>query len=162
MAVCAGCASATCSCALMILNDTGTFTLTLTGTGAAGDPWVISGETVDEDIAVFFRTDALIVTTGVSRFKFPFPVTLINVTAAVNTAPTGADIILDVNINGVTAFTTQANRPRILDGTFQETVDAVPDVTAVANDEYLTVDIDAVGAVIPGSDLTVFVRYSRP
>lgn len=116
----------------------------------------------DQDLAVFFRTGPLTVTTGVSRFKFPFAATIINVTAAVNTAPTGSDIILDVNKGGVTIFTTQANRPRILAGTFQETVDAVPDITAVANDEYLTVDVDQVGSSVAGSDLTVFVLYSRP
>lgn len=176
-----------CSCALDDL-DTQSVNLTITGTGAAGlDPYIISADvridtvTVgnqlsvnangllvpaaapEEFIAPFFRTGVLSAPTiGVSRFKFPFAATIINVTAAVGTAPTGADIVLDVNKNGVTVFTTQANRPRILAGTFQESVDAVPDIVSVVNDEYLTVDVDAVGSVVAGSDLTVFVRYSRP
>lgn len=165
MAKCSGCTAATCICALLPL-DTATLNLTITGTGAPEDPWIISGETagdaVVEDLATFTRTGDVSVTTGVARFKFPFAATLINVTAAVNTAPTGADIILDIHKNGTTIFTTQANRPRILAGTFQETVDAVPDVTSVANDQYLTVDIDQIGSVVAGAELTVFVLYSRP
>lgn len=136
--------------------------LTEDSSQTTGVAWAAIPAAPTQAIAPFSRTGTLSVVAGAARFKFPFAATIINVTAAVNTAPTGADIILDVNLNGVTIFTTQANRPRILAGTFQETVDAVPDVTAAANDQYLTVDIDQVGSGVAGADLTVFVRYSTP
>ena len=37
--------------------------------------------------------------------------------------------------------------------------EAAPSVSAVRAGDYLTVDVDSVGSVEPGADLTVFVRY---
>jgi hypothetical protein len=68
---------------------------------------------------------------------------------------------VDVNKNGTTIFTTQANRPTVVAAANATAADAVPDVTAIASGDYLTVDRDQVGSATPGSDLTVFVRYQR-
>jgi len=38
---------------------------------------------------------------------------------------------------------------------------AAPAVTAVAADDYLTVNVDAVGSTIPGAGLTVMVKATR-
>ena len=75
------------------------------------------------------------------------------------TAPTGQAILVDVNKNGVTLFTTQANRPTIAAAAFQDVSEAVPDVTAIAAGDYLTVDIDQVGSAVLGADLTVNIRW---
>lgn len=84
--------------------------------------------------------------------------TITGVRASVGTAPTGASIIVDVNKNGTTVFTTQANRPTIaIAGNTSGNVTNM-DVTAVAAGEYLTVDISQVGSTITGSDLTVQVE----
>jgi hypothetical protein len=114
-----------------------------------------------EDFINFSRAGALTVSTGVGRFPFPFPATLISVTAMVNTIPTGANLILDVNKNGTTIFTTQANRPTINNGASATASAAVPNVTAMAAGDYLTVDVDQIGSGVAGSDLTVVVRYRR-
>ena len=75
----------------------------------------------------------------------------------VNTAPTGTHgIIVDVNLNGTTIFTTQANRPVIAAGAYDGS-SGTPDVTAWPDGDYLTADIDAVGTTIAGADLTVTV-----
>lgn len=108
----------------------------------------------------FDRAGALTVSAGVRRFRFPVKATIVGVSAAINTAPVGAAVIADVNINGATAFTTQANRPTIADGANDSGAETTPDVTAVAAGDYVTVDVDQVGSTTAGSDLTVVVRWA--
>lgn len=117
-----------------------------------------------ESMITFAQTSTLSTVTGAVRYRFPFAATILGITTAVNTAPTGASIICDVNKNGTTVFTTQGNRPTIAVSTNAShtgTSEAVPDVTAIAAGDYLTVDIDQVGSTVAGSDLTVFIRYKR-
>jgi len=86
----------------------------------------------------------------------PCTLTIVKVKICVKTAPTGAAIIVDVNKNGTTIFTTQANRPQIAIGA--TTGDSgTPDVTALAETDKITIDIDQVGSTIAGADLTVEV-----
>mgnify|MGYP001609965009 FL=1 len=66
-----------------------------------------------------------------------------------NTAPTGASLIVDVNLNLVTIYTTQANRPTITTGT-KVGSRVVPDIVAVSAGDVLTVDVDAVGSTVAG------------
>jgi hypothetical protein len=101
----------------------------------------------------------LVVVTGKIKWIAPKAHTITNVIISVGTAPTGADIIVDVNKNGTTVFTTQANRPKITAGNFTDT-SSVPDVTAIAQNDYLTVDIDQVGSSQPGADLSVQIVVS--
>lgn len=111
--------------------------------------------------AQFSQAGVLQVGTGVGRFLLPFPVTIDGVVMAVNTAPTGASLICDVNKNGTTIFTTQANRPTIAAGAFAVTTQPSPDVTTATTYDYITVDIDQVGSTVAGADLIVVVRYTR-
>jgi hypothetical protein len=80
-----------------------------------------------------------------------------SITASVGTAPTGAAVIVDVNKGGTTIYTTQANRPTIAVGTNTHDDTTAPNITTIADNEYLTIDIDQVGSTIAGSDLTVQV-----
>lgn len=73
---------------------------------------------------------------------------------ACGTAPAGSAIIVDVKKNGVSLFPTTA-KPSI--AAASNTGTAVPDVTAWADGEYLTVDIVQIGSTTPGSNLTVTV-----
>ena len=76
------------------------------------------------------------------------------------TAPTGASIIVDVNKNGTTIFTTQGNRPEIaIGGNTDES--GTPDVTALAKNDRVDVDIDQVGSTVAGADLTIMVRCKQ-
>lgn len=82
------------------------------------------------------------------------------VSLSVGTAPTGADLIVDVNVAGTTAFSVQANRPKVVAG--QTSGSAVPaqagnDVD-VAPGAAITVDVDQIGSTIAGADLTVTVE----
>jgi hypothetical protein len=109
----------------------------------------------------FSRSDALVVLAGTMRGPIAFSGTIIAVIAMVNTAPTGAAILVDVNVGGTTIFTTQANRPTIAAAAFSSGVVTNMDVTAVAVGDYLTVDIDQIGSTVAGSDLSVLVVVRR-
>jgi hypothetical protein len=143
------------------MAETGSLYVKSTGTGNTG--WVALGASgaADVDFEVFTQPGTLTVGTGKARLKFPFSVTLQTVGIAVDTAPTGASLIVDVNKNGTTVFTTQANRPTITASGFAS-ADMTPNTTAMATTDYLTIDIDQIGSTIAGADLTVFVKYTRP
>lgn len=75
-------------------------------------------------------------------------------------AGSSGDTIVDVNLNGVTLFTTQPNRPTLNfstgDGAW--TV-AIPDIVAIPSTGVLTVDIDSVEGGNP-EDLVVTIYRS--
>ena len=103
------------------------------------------------------------VATGAGSFRLyndsGATLTIVSVRATVGTAPTGATLIVDVNKNGTTIFTTQANRPTIAVST--NTIKRTNmDVTTVADGDYLTVDIDQVGSTVAGSNLVVSITVS--
>jgi hypothetical protein len=83
-----------------------------------------------------------------------------SIRASVGTAPTGASLIVDVNKNGTTIFTTQGNRPTIAAaGTTSGKVTNM-DITSLADGDSLTVDVDQVGSGVAGSDLTVQISVA--
>lgn len=85
---------------------------------------------------------------------------IISVRSSVGTAPSGSAVVVDINIDGTTIFTTQANRPSITSGSNASSKVTNMNITTVNPGSYLTVDIDAVGSTTPGSDLTVQVELS--
>lgn len=108
-------------------------------------------------IETFSIPGTLVVGTGVARLYFPRACTIINVLASAGTAPTGASLIIDVNKNGTTIFTTQGNRPTIAAGTNSDT-SSVPDVTSIAAGDYLTVDIDQIGSTVAGANAVISIE----
>ncbi len=74
------------------------------------------------------------------------------------TAPIGTSIIVDINKEGTTIFTTQANRPTIPAASQKGNKSAAPDVTSLAEGDTVTLDIDQVGSTTAGADLTVEIR----
>lgn len=108
-------------------------------------------------IAFTFSIPGILATsTGTFRFYVDRSYTIANVVASVSTAPTGANIIFDVNKNGTTIFTTQGNRPTITATNFTD-LTSTPDVTTLASGDYLTVDVDQVGSTIAGADAMIQV-----
>ena len=105
----------------------------------------------------FYRSGTLAVDAGTSHLTFPYAVTIVNVRASVDVAPTGLGIIVDVNNNGTSIYPT-STKPDIAIGATKGTV-RIPDTTAVAVDDDLTVDIDQIGSTIEGEDLTVTVYW---
>lgn len=100
---------------------------------------------------------ALTAGTGTMRWYMDATKTISNVLVSVGTAPTGASLIVDVNKNGTTIFSTQANRPTITATNFYD-LSSTPDVTSLASGDYLTIDIDQIGSTVAGSDLVVRIK----
>ncbi|MFG1817623.1 hypothetical protein ACGFIF_27955 [Kribbella sp. NPDC049174] len=109
----------------------------------------------------FSITGAVAVATGKSRIYLEGAYVVETVRAAVNTAPTGAALVVDVNKNGTTIYTDQSDRPSIAAGTNSATGNDPAVTTTLAAGDYLTVDVDQIGSTAPGSDLTVTVRLRR-
>jgi hypothetical protein len=82
------------------------------------------------------------------------------VRAYLDTPPTGAAFIIDCNINGVTAYTTQTNRPTVAISGNASTTTA-PDVTTVAAGDRISVDVDQIGSSVAGSDLSISITIKR-
>lgn len=112
-------------------------------------------------LPTFTKNGVLFVDTGTLRLPIDATYTIVGVRLMVGTAPVGSSIILDVNKNGTTIFTTQANRPTIAAGANAGGPGTTPNVTSLAAGDYITVDIDQVGSTTAGSDLTVSIIVDR-
>lgn len=102
------------------------------------------------DLAVAEGTQRLYNATDQTR-------TIRSVSASVGAAPAGSAVLVDVNLDGSTIFTTQSARPTIEAGANLGV--GVPAAQAWPPGSYLTVDIDQIGDTPPGADLTVAVMY---
>lgn len=114
------------------------------------------------DVRELFKLEsagALTVGTGKDRVVVPFNAEIVSVSAVVGTAPTGADLILDVLKNGTSIFTTPANRPTVTAGSTQTTTFPRPDVFSVSRGDVLALSVVQVGSTVAGSDLDVVVQY---
>jgi hypothetical protein len=96
---------------------------------------------------------------GKDRIVLPFNAEVISVSAVVGTAPTGSSLICDVLKNGVSIFTTTANRPTIAAGTFQSTTYPRPDSPLLSQGDKLELSVVQIGSTVAGSDLDVIVQY---
>lgn len=84
--------------------------------------------------------------------------TIVRAYAVVKTAPTGANLIIDINKGGTSIWaSTPANRLTITAGNTSGNQTAF-DTTALAADDSLTLNIDQVGSTVAGADLTVILR----
>lgn len=130
----------------------------LRANSANGDGWET---TTNYQTQLFAFTGAATVQAGVLRWynRTGRTLNVVGCWAAANTQPTGAALVADVNKNGTTIFTTQGNRPSVTAATNGGVLSATPDVTTVADGDYVTVDIDVIGSTIAGSDVTVGVVY---
>ena len=113
-----------------------------------------------KEVFVLSRPGALTAVAGSSRLYLSGSYTLADYRVSVGTAPTGASLIVDINKNGTTLFTTQGNRPTIAAGANLGSTTA-PAVTTFAAGDYITVDVDQIGSTVAGSDLAVVLRLVR-
>lgn len=88
----------------------------------------------------------------------PEALTIDSVDLYLDTAGATGSMIVDLNIDGTTAFSTQGNRPTLADTATVDTGN-VPDVTSVTANQKITVDIDQI-TTTPGVDTYVVVKYS--
>lgn len=119
-----------------------------------------SDDNLPVEVVTFSQSGVLTTGTGVFRWYCKGAYTIVEARATVTTQPTGASILVDVNKNGTTIFSTQSNRPTIAVSTNTD-LSGTPDTTTLADGDYITVDIDQIGSTIPGSNLTVQVILRR-
>lgn len=116
-------------------------------TGSGNTGWV----PVQPSQAPTFTISAspLVVSTGTSRWynDTGLSLTLIAVRLWAGTAPTGASLIVDVNKNGTTMFS--SGKPT-LTATNQTSKTTGPSTTNLDDGDYLTVDVDQIGSTLAG------------
>lgn len=146
-----------------VIVDNGTDTILLvTGTGSPGGGTVshddLTDQTPEHDLyAMFSQTGTVTTATGTHRLYIRHAFDIIDVEATVGNAPSGGSVVVDVNINGTSIYST--GHPTITTGTNTSGA-AAPDGTSTGTTgQYVTVDVDSTTA--PASDLTVIVRYRR-
>jgi hypothetical protein len=112
------------------------------------------------DSVVHFSLDYNVeVRVGAQKYRFAFPATLVGVSACLRLAGTGGPTIIDINVNKVSVFANQADRPQIPDGS-----DDLPEITLnipIVSGDRLSIDVDDIGSTFSGEDLSVFVRFER-
>lgn len=98
-------------------------------------------------------------TTGVGQTRFVMPLggRIINVLATVGTSPSGGSAIFDLNKNGTSIFSTQANRPTITTGTNIDNA-SIPDSVTFTVGDYFTVDVDAANSAADAV-IVIYYRY---
>lgn len=83
--------------------------------------------------------------------------TILSVRTTLEEAPSGGDVVADLNVDDTTVFTTQANRPTVADGSLTSGKVTTMDVVAVPDGSYLSCDVDETTAPAAGLTLTVVV-----
>lgn len=125
----------------------------------------IGDEEVYKETFTFTLAGAASVQTGSLRYYVDDDCEIIRARLSCGIAPVGADLIADLNKGSgagaaSTIFANQADRLRVVDGAFTGVHDfATP--YALAEGEYLTIDIDQVGVSTPGAFVVVQIRTRR-
>lgn len=117
------------------------------------------GETLA--VAVSDETSDLTVGIGKTTFRAPWAMALTGVRASVQTAPAGAALQVDVNVNGASIFSTPLTIDAGEKTSVTAAVAAVLATTAIPDDAEITIDIDAVGSTSAGKGLKVVLLGYR-
>jgi len=83
--------------------------------------------------------------------------TITKVVAVAKTGPVGADLILDINLDGTSIWNaTPANRIKIADGATAGSQTSFDDNT-IADGQDVTIDVDQIGSGTAGANVTVII-----
>lgn len=119
----------------------------------------ITNLTTASDIGVAVSDEITPLTTGAAKitFRTPYAMTLTDVRASVNVAPTGSNLIVDINNSGATILSTKIS---IDVGEKTSTTASTPPVisgASLADDSEITIDIDQIGSSVSGKGLKVWL-----
>jgi hypothetical protein len=132
---------------------------------ALGDGVAIDGTTIyAQDWFVIAASDeSTNLATGTNKvyFRMPYAGTLLAVRASVNTAPTDANIEVDINEAGSTILSTKLSIDASEKTSTTAAVPAVISDSALADDAEITIDIDQVGSTVAGKGLKVYLKVRR-
>lgn len=102
-----------------------------------------------------FTGNASVLANAAQRLHANYKGNILNVRAYAKTAPVGADLIFDINLNGTSIWdTTQANRVTIAAGANEGTQTSFDYPKFVSGDVF-TFDVDQVGSGTAGANITV-------
>lgn len=126
---------------------------TLVGGGSSGtieQAIMFKASDVSSDLAVGVVPDELTI---------PFDITLTDVRASVGTAPTGANLEVDILKNGVSILSTNITIDAGEKNSEDATTPPVISDTSISKDDIITVEIIAVGSTVAGSNLQISLIY---
>lgn len=117
----------------------------------------IPGSELTQAIIIAVGDESTALTTGTNkvRFRMPYAFTLTGVRASVNTAPTGAALIVDINEGGSTILSTKLSIDATETTSTTAATPAVISDSALADDAEISIDIDQIGSTIAGAGLKV-------
>lgn len=159
-----------------VRSSTGTdATLPLISTTAAGlakETGTPSGKFLRDDndwahpvdvivIPVGDEITPLIAGTNIIRFRMLVPADLLAVRAAVNDAPTGSPLIVDINEAGASVLSTKLSIDASETTSTTAAVAAVISDSDLADDAVISIDIDQVGSGTAGAGLKVSLYVRR-
>jgi hypothetical protein len=122
-------------------------------------PVVDTWRGISAELATFTMSGSLRVRQGVSRLPIKGGLFhVLSVAAALANASSGQPVIIDVNKNGTSIYS--GPRPTFPAGSVDAVVPAHDDVR-VTDGDWLSLDVDQIGTILPGSDLVVVVRMER-
>lgn len=114
----------------------------------------------DTRMSVKLEASGTLTTGAKDRWIAPFAGEIVGVVAVVGTAPTGSSLIFDIQKEGVTIFTTTANRPTIpASGTESPAPGARPDVTKFVAGDTFTLMVSQIGSTVAGADADVSIQF---
>lgn len=133
------------------------------------DPYLLSiGGIRDSDcsdvtygIAVGDESSDLTVGASKVTFRAPYTMNLTEVRCSVNEASVGADIVVDINKNGVSILSTKLSIDAGEKTSVTATVPAVFSDIAIVDDDEITVDIDQVGPTSAGTGLKLLFKGTK-
>ena len=121
----------------------------------------VAGRSCELPINIPDETTDLTVADGKLTFRMPYAMTLTEVRASVNTAPTDADIIVDVTDGGTSIFSTLLTIDATEKTSTTAEVPAVISDTALASGAEVSVNIDQIGSTIAGAGLKLWLIGTR-
>lgn len=113
-------------------------------------------------IAASDETTAITAAAGKRKFRAPYAFTLTGVRCSVGTAPTGANLIIDVNETGTTSVL--ATKVTIEDGEYSSvdaTAQPVIGDPGIADNADMSIDFDQVGSTIAGDGVKCTLYGTR-
>ena len=99
----------------------------------------------------FFMTGNI--STGTDKFRYTVPIScaFVSCFATVGTAPATTSILIDINKNGTTIFTTQGSRVTIAASATSGQNAGTPEVTAFSAGDIISFDVDQIGTGTVGA-----------
>jgi hypothetical protein len=111
--------------------------------------------------AVSDETTSLTSGTTKTTFRMPYAMALTEVRASVGTAPTGSNIIVDINEGGTTILSTKLSIDATEKTSTTATTPSVISDSSLADDAEITIDIDQIGSTIAGAGLKIMMKGNR-